>query len=287
MIDKRKIDSTIKELDKSLYTSIQRRAYSLCDSGKIQVSKDPSYSVVCDYNVQPETIIDEAFSFAKEVLHTRVQAIWGTSFFNRLTPHEYFILTYLIEGVEIESVQGSGVQITLKDSFIEKPFDTYFAYLRDGIKTEISPLLTAYKSNTYDNDFSAGVSYMMESAIVEAVLLYLNARSGIITCDIRSVEAFAYALRVLEETFGVFKFVKLLNGEEVLRDIDFLYSGDYYTHQLELGELQKSLQGSDIIYDTRRLGKDGTDEAYAHLRDQNRGTARFLVCFEDDVKVLR
>lgn len=284
MIDKRKISNTIKELDTNLYKAIEKKAYSICDFGRVVVSDDPNCRVVCDYANQPETIIGDAFSLAKRVLHTRVQAIWGTSFFN-LIPHEFVILSKLVDGIVVDDVYEGGVQVTLDDSERETAFSNYYSYLRDGIKTEISDLLSAFKLDIADKKFTAGTLYMMEAAIVEAVLLSLNARSGIISCDIRSVEAFAYALRVLEESFDAFKFVKLLNGEEVLKDIDILYGGNYYTHQLELGELVGSLQGAEIVYDTRELGKEGTDKNYSYLRSSNRVEARFLVCFNDKVSL--
>lgn len=288
MIDQNKIRKKMSRLDKELYKTIETKAFSLCDLGKIVVNDDPSYRVVCDYGSQPETIVDDALSLAKEVLHTRVQAIWGTSFFNRLTPHEFSVLAYLVDGIEIEGVYDDGVLATLKETgeYNPKPFDNYYSYLRDGIKKDIADFLHKYALAVEDENrrkFSVGTEYLMDSCIVEAVLLMLGSRSGIIGCDIRCAEVYAYTLRVLMESLGVFKFVKLLDGESVLKDIDLLYGGDYYTSKLDAGETLKSVQGKELAYDTRELGRENTEEKYRILRDKNRTTVRFLVCMDEQV----
>lgn len=282
------IRGKLSTLDKELYDAIEAKAFSLCGRGKIVVNDDPSYRVVCDYGSQPETIVDEALSLAKEVIHTRVKSIQGTSFFNRLTPHEFCVLAYIVDGIEVLGVHDDGVLATVReaDNFESTPFDKYYTYLKDGIKKDISGFLHTYALALDDENrdkFSAAIEHLMDSCLVETALLYLGSRSGIIGCDIKYAEVYAHTLRVLMESLGIFKFVKLLDGDSVLRDIDSLYGGDYYTSKLDAGETVESLQGKELIYDLKQLGNEDIEENYGVLRDKNRATVRFLVCMDEKV----
>lgn len=283
------IRGTLSTLTKELYNAIEAKAFSLCDKGKIVVNDDPSYRVVCDYSSQPETIVDEALSLAKEVIHTRIKSIQGTSFFNRLTPHEFCVLAYLVDGIEVLGVHDDGVLATIKevDGFESTPFGKYYTYLNDGIKKkDISGFLYTYALALDDENrdkFSADIEHLMDSCLVETALLYLGSRSGIIGCDIKYAEVYAYTLRVLMESLGIFKFVKLLDGDSVLKDIDSLYGGDYYTSKLDAGETVESLQGKELIYGITQLGDESIEENYGVLRDKNRTTIRLLVCMDEKV----
>lgn len=283
------IRRTLNTLDKELYDAIEAKAFSLCDKGKIVVNDDPSYRVVCDYGSQPETIVDEALSLAKEVIHTRIKSIQGTSFFNRLTPHEFCVLAYLVDGIEVLGVHDDGVLATVKevDGFESTPFGKYYTYLKEGIKErDVLVFLHTYALALDDENrdkFSADIEYLMDTCLVETALLYLGSRSGIIGCDIKYAEVYAYTLRVLMESLGIFKFVKLLDGDSVLKDIDSLYGGDYYTSKLDAGETVESLQGKELIYGITQLGDESIEENYGVLRDKNRTTVRLLVCMDEKV----
>lgn len=282
------IRGTLNTLNKELYDAIEAKAFSLCDKGKIVVNDDPSYRVVCDYGSQPETIVDEALSLAREVIHTRIKSTQGTSFFNRLTPHEFCVLAYIVDGIEVLGVHDDGVLATIKevDDFESTPFGKYYTYLKDGIKDDISGFLHTYALALDDENrdkFSADIEHLMDSCLVETALLYLGSRSGIIGCDIKYAEVYAYTLRVLMESLGLFKFVKLLDGDSVLKDIDSLYGGDYYTSKLEAGETVESLQGKELIYGITQLGDESIEKNYGVLRDKNRTTVRFLVCMDEKV----
>lgn len=282
------IRGTLNTLNKELYDAIEAKAFSLCDRGKIVVNDDPSYRVVCDYGSQPETIVDEALSLAREVIHTRIKSTQGTSFFNRLTPHEFCVLAYIVDGIEVLGVHDDGVLATIKevDDFESTPFGKYYTYLKDGIKDDISGFLHTYALALDDENrdkFSADIEHLMDSCLVETALLYLGSRSGIIGCDIKYAEVYAYTLRVLMESLGLFKFVKLLDGDSVLKDIDSLYGGDYYTSKLEAGETVESLQGKELVYGITQLGDESIEENYGVLRDKNRTTVRLLVCMDEKV----
>ena len=290
---KRRIDAfdirrKLNILDKELYDAIEAKAFSLCEKGKIVVNDDPSYRVVCVYGSQPETIVDEALSLAKEVIHTRVKSVQSTSFFNRLTPHEFCVLAYIVDGIEVLGVHDDGVLATIRevDNFESTPFGKYYTYLKDGIKKDISGFLHTYALALDDENrdkFSADIEHLMDSCLVETTLLYLGSRSGIIGCDIKYLEVYAYTLRVLMESLGIFKFVKLLDGDSVLKDIDSLYGGDYYTSMLGAGETVESFQGEKLVYDITQLDDESVEENYRVLRDKNRTTVRLLVCMDEKV----